>query len=148
MWYYRITMLHSCKLVADIALFHNNKVLLVRYTNTNKYDHQQGWFLPDDYVQRFEHPEKAAQRILHHQIGIEAQTAKNIRLSHIESLKGNDRTWHLVFHFELKLRDKITLQSSQDIAQTKWFGIKSLPNRSEVAHHGWALTTLSRMNSV
>ena len=34
------------KLIADVCLLNDSKVLLVKYSDTNKYDHQSGWFLP------------------------------------------------------------------------------------------------------
>lgn len=135
-------MIHNCKLVADVAVFQDNKVLLVRYRSINKYDHQQGWFLPDDYLQSFEHPEFAAKRILKEQIGIEFDA---LGLSHIESFKGNDGSWHMVFHFKLNVAEKKALKLLQDVAEAKWFEIAKLPRRSEIAHHGWAMATLSRM---
>ena len=84
------------KLVADAALIHNNKVLLVTYIDTNKYDHQKGWFIPDDLVNYDEHPEEAAIRILNEQIGY---ITDNLSLSHIESFIGGDKSWHLIFHY-------------------------------------------------
>jgi hypothetical protein len=36
------------KLIADVALFSGDRVLLVKYKDTHKYDQQAGGFLPDD----------------------------------------------------------------------------------------------------
>lgn len=135
-------MIHTCKLVTDVAVFQDNKVLLVRYKNVNKYDHQQGWFLPDDLLQNFEHPEFAAKRILQEQLGIKSDT---LELKHIESFKGNDGSWHIVFHFKLNLTEESALKLSQDVDEAKWFEIGKLPDRSEIAHHGWATATISRI---
>jgi ADP-ribose pyrophosphatase YjhB (NUDIX family) len=68
-------------LIADIALFANGKVLLVRYSESNKYDHQRGWFLPDAGIGPFEHPERAARRILHEQLGYSVPTVRLVTSS-------------------------------------------------------------------
>ena len=52
------------KIIADVTLLQEGKVLMVKYSDKNKYDHQSGWFLPDDLVSHGEHPEDAASRIL------------------------------------------------------------------------------------
>lgn len=135
-------MQHTCKLVADLTLFQNNKILLLRYKNINKYDHQQGWFLPDDLLLNFEHPESAAKRISKEQLGIKPS---KLELSYIESFKGNDESWHLVFHFKSNLDEAVTFRLSQDINEAKLFEPKNLPKPEEVAHHGWALAVISRI---
>lgn len=56
------------KLIADVALLARDRVLLVRYADTNTYDHQRGWFLPYDLVARGEHPDQAAARSLREQL--------------------------------------------------------------------------------
>ena len=55
------------RLVSDITLLEENKVLLVRYRRPG-YD--TGWCLPDAMLKDFEHPEEAAKRILNEQSGI------------------------------------------------------------------------------
>jgi len=40
-------------LIADVALLAEGEVLLVRYKDVNKYDHQKGWFLPTEQKFRF-----------------------------------------------------------------------------------------------
>ena len=45
-------------LVADVALFAEGQVLLVRYRDMAKYDNESGWFLPDDELNYLEHPER------------------------------------------------------------------------------------------
>ena len=135
-------MMHACKLVADLALFQNDKVFLVKYKDTNKYDHQLGWFLPDDLLSNFEHPDSAAKRISVEQLGVALNTLK---LSFIESFKGNDQSWHLVFHFKSILKENSKIKLSNDIEEAKWFGIDDLPKMESVAHHGWALNVISKM---
>jgi ADP-ribose pyrophosphatase YjhB (NUDIX family) len=131
----------GCKLVADVAVFSGNKILLVKYTDTNKYDHQKGWFLPDDLINYLEHPEDAAVRILHEQLGLTAE----VKLNHIESFKGNDRTWHLVFHYRAEIQDESAVKGSPDLQSCEFFALDNLPDKKEVAHHGWALYTIKDM---
>ncbi|MFQ5933909.1 MAG: NUDIX hydrolase, partial [Dehalococcoidia bacterium] len=130
------TMCGVHKLVADAAVFADGKVLLVKYTDINKYDHQRGWFLPDDLMNNLEHPERAAKRILKEQVGL---SLSEINLSHIESFKGNDGTWHLTFHYRVDLDETPDLAPSSDVAKAEWFSLDNLPDQSDVAHHGWAL---------
>src|SRR5207245_5394332 len=73
-------------LVADVALFAEDQVLLVRYRDMAKYDNESGWFLPDDELNYLEHPERAGTRILKEQLGLPGLKP---RLDHIESFKGN-----------------------------------------------------------
>jgi ADP-ribose pyrophosphatase YjhB (NUDIX family) len=129
------------KLVADVALFSGERVLLVRYKDTRKYDHQVGWFLPDDYLRRLEHPEDAALRILREQLGLELPS---LDLRFIESFEGNE-AWHLVFHFAGAVLDKSGPTPGANTAAMEWFNPSSLPARSEVAHAGWALDILAAM---
>jgi len=133
---------HKCKLVADITIFHKDKVLLVKYKSVNKYDHQQGWFLPDDTLHELEHPEIAAKRIIEEQLGIRID---NLYLNHIESFKGNDKSWHIVFHYKSEIGEGIKMELSTDIKEMKWFASNKLPEREEIAHKGWALATISKV---
>ena len=84
-------------LVTDVALISGGKVLLARYNDINKYDHQEGWFLPDDALNHFEHPEAAAKRILKEQLNV---SVPRLSLGFIESFKGDSETWHLAFHYK------------------------------------------------
>lgn len=83
------------KLVADVCLTAESKVLMVRYRDTSGYDGEEGWFLPDDYLRHNEHPEQAARRILKDQAAL---PSGDLALSHIESFEGNGY-WHLIFHY-------------------------------------------------
>jgi ADP-ribose pyrophosphatase YjhB (NUDIX family) len=132
------------KLVCDIALFSGRDVLLVRYTDTNKYDHQSGWFLPDDLIQFNEHPEDAAKRIVLDQLGFDL--IEKPELGFIESFTGNDKSWHLVFHFKAVTDVKPGIKASENIAEHKWFDLMELPDKKDVAHHGWALYTIAGLN--
>jgi ADP-ribose pyrophosphatase YjhB (NUDIX family) len=127
------------KLIADVAVIAEDQVLMVRYSDGNKYDHQNGWFLPDDLLKHVEHPEDAAKRLLADQVGIEAQ---NLFLSHVESFQGNDGTWHLAFHFVIQFEKLPDIDMSKDIDSFDWFYLDQLPARADVAHHGWALNTI------
>ena len=129
-------------LIADVALVSRGKVLLVRYKDTNRYDHQSGWFLPDDSIRHLEHPDRAARRILEEQLGVNDVEPK---LDHLESFKGNDGSWHLPFHYLADLSEAPKVEPSDDIAKAEWFPLNRLPQKAQVAHHGWALTILARM---
>ena len=130
------------KLVADIAVFCGDEVLLVKYSETNRYDHQSGWFMPDDLINDGEHPEDAAIRIVKEQLGINVD---GIELGFIESFTGNDRSWHLVFHYKIHFDTKPELKKAQDIAEMHWFSIGAMPDEKEIAHHGWAKYTINEL---
>jgi ADP-ribose pyrophosphatase YjhB (NUDIX family) len=130
----------NCKLVADVAVVAADEVLLVRYRNTAKYDGEAGWFLPDDYLVRLEHPDDAARRILREQAGIESA---EVRLAEIESFNGE--AWHLAFHYVAGLEEPVQIQAEGNIADAQWFPIDSLPDSAEIAHHGWARDVLGRV---
>ncbi len=129
------------KLVADVALREGDGVLLVKYRDTRKFDGQAGWFLPDDFLQRLEHPEDAARRILREQVGLEAP---RLRLGLIESFEG-DGAWHLIFHYEGRLETPPRIVPGENTAEAAWFPLDALPARSELAHGGWAVDTLEAM---
>ena len=95
---------HSIKLVTDVTLLKDNKVLLVKYSDTNIYDHQKGWFIPDDLVQDLEDPDESAKRILKEQLDIEGL---NPKVAFVESFIGNDKTWHIFFHYKVEIEDII-----------------------------------------
>src|SRR5208337_218433 len=129
-------------LVADVALMTGGKVLLARYSDVNKYDHQQGWFLPDDALNLFEHPETAAERILKEQLNV---SVPKLFLGFIESFKGDSGAWHLAFHYKAELQEPPAINPSKDVKAAEWFPLNQLPHREEVAHHGWALSILRDM---
>ena len=128
------------KLVADVVLRSGDRVLMVRYRDTRKYDGQRGWFLPDDYLGHLEHPAEAARRIVREQVGVEAP---ELQLAVIESF--GDGAWHLVFHYEGELDDPAPVSTSGNVAAAEWFALDALPDASEVAHDGWALDVLRRL---
>lgn len=132
----------NIKLVADVTLLHKDKVLLVTYKDTNIYDHQKGWFLPDDLIKFNEQPEDAARRILNSQCGY--MTA-NLTLGHMESFVGNDGSWHLIFHYFQKLEALPKIFPSGNIDKYEWFNFYSLPDEKEIAHRGWAKYTIERI---
>lgn len=132
--------LSDCKihrLVADVALMAEGKVLLVRYKDVSKYDNQRGWFLPDDFLNHLESPDDAAKRILKEQIDL---SAPKVRLSHVESF--GDGIWHLIFHYKATMEKIPDVSGSQNVQAMEWFALNKLPNRAEVAHHGWAIDVL------
>jgi len=130
------------RLVADVALFAEGRVLLVKYRDTSRYDRQAGWFLPDDYLEHEEHPEDAARRIVAEQAGLALPT---VRLDAVESF-GNG-FWHLVFHYRAELDKANPVSLMGNLAEAEWFSLESLPEASEVAHEGWALDVLSKMTT-
>ncbi|MEO8211244.1 MAG: NUDIX hydrolase [bacterium] len=132
----------NCKLIADVAVFSNDEVLLVKYKDQNKYDHQIGWFLPDDLVKEFEHPDDAAKRILKEQLNL---SDIKIKLENIESFQGGDKSWHLVFHYKTELQAKTGVKPSEEIQTVEWFALNNLPDKKDVAHHGWALYTIDNV---
>ena len=125
------------KLVADVQLYADGHVVLVKYEDVSKYDGQRGWFLPDDYLVEFEHPREAAKRIVREQLGLEPP---ELELADIESF-GNGG-WHLIFHYRGALADRAELRRGENVTAAEWFLLDSLPDASEVAHHGWALDVI------
>lgn len=130
------------KLVADIAIFAEDRVLMVKYKDVSGYDGQRGWFLPDDYLERPEHPEEAARRIAREQAQIKTP---EVRLSHIESFEGG--AWHLIFHYAATLGQIPRTTPGGNVAAMEWFDLSKLPGPSTVAHGGWALDVLERIRS-
>ncbi len=130
------------KLIADVAVFAQRKVLLVKYKDSNKYDHQQGLFLPDDVIAHGEHPDDAATRILSEQLNLDGSEMK---LHHIESFTGNDSSWHLVFHYEIYTENMSLVDPSSEIQSAHWFSPEALPDDKEIAHHGWAKQIIQKI---
>lgn len=129
------------KLVADVFVRAQERVLLVRYAHPEKYDGQRGWFLPDDYLRQGEHPTDAARRILADQVAI---VDADVTLDHIESFDGDD--WHLIFHFKAQRSRLETPRASSEVAEARWFALSDLPAREDVAHEGWALDLIEAMS--
>jgi len=127
------------KLIADVAVVAEDQVLMVRYSDDNRYDHQTGWFLPDDLLKHLEDPEEAARRLLSDQIGVVVDT---LFLSHVESFQGKDGTWHLAFHYVIQMEKQPDVTMSKDVDSFEWFYLDQLPLRTDVAHRGWALDTI------
>jgi ADP-ribose pyrophosphatase YjhB (NUDIX family) len=127
------------KLVADTCLIAGGRVLLVRYKDTSRYDGQEGWFLPDDFLWHLEHPEDAARRILLEQVHV---SPPQLTLSHIESFDGD--AWHLIFHYRAQLAEIPTLDPGENLRDAEWFALEALPAASDVAHHGWALDVIRK----
>ena len=130
----------AIKLVADVAVVARDHVLFVRYRDTSKYDGEAGWFLPDAFLQRLEHPDDAARRILGEQVGL---GLTNVRLAEIESFDGD--AWHLVFHYLAAIDEPVEVVPGANVAEAKWCPLGELPDPAETAHHGWALDVLSRI---
>jgi ADP-ribose pyrophosphatase YjhB (NUDIX family) len=121
----------------------SGKVVLVNYGDMAKYDDEPGWFLPDDVLRNPEHPTRAAQRIAQEQLGLQLEA---VTLGLLESFRGNDQSWHLSFHHLAELSSVPDIApGAGGVTFAEWFLLEKLPPRSEVAHHGWALSVLKQM---
>jgi ADP-ribose pyrophosphatase YjhB (NUDIX family) len=129
-------------LICDVAVLAEGGVLLVRYSDIEKYDGEAGWFLPDDVLHDLEHPTRAAKRIAREQLRLDLD---DVRLGLIESFRGNDGGWHMSFHHLAELDSVPDVRPAPGIADAEWFSLERLPPRSGVAHHGWALSVLKKM---
>ena len=128
------------KLVVDVAVFAGDRIAFVKYRDVRRYDGQRGWFLPDDFLDHLEHPDDAARRVAEDQLGIPLSSP---RLDHVESF--GDGAWHLIFHYRADLSDSIQLHPGSNVAAAEWFVLSDLPERSQVAHDGWAIDVLERI---
>jgi ADP-ribose pyrophosphatase YjhB (NUDIX family) len=129
----------AVKLVADVAVVADSRVLLVRYEDVSRYDGQRGWFLPDDSLAVGEHPDAAARRILREQAGFQLEPT----LAEIESLANG--AWHLIFHYRAAVAATDTVRAGANVAAAEWFALSALPPDAEQAHEGWARDVLSRL---
>ena len=120
------------KLIADTLLISKGKVMLVKYKDTSSFDNQKGWFIPDDSLNEFEHPEAGAKRILREQTGAKAP---KVTLGFIESI--GHGTWHMIFHYYLEVARPPAIRLGKNVAQAKWFDLGKLPAAAEFSHHGW-----------
>lgn len=125
------------RLVADVAVFAEGHVLLVKYQDVSQYDGQRGWFLPDDFLHYGEHPAEAARRIAKEQARI---ALKEAHLGRVESFANG--AWHLVFHHRAEVKRADSVPPSGNVAEAEWFDLEDLPDPTTVAHHGWALEIL------
>ena len=131
------------KLVADVAVVAEGRVLMVRYRDTKPYDGQGGWFLPDDYLRHLEQPEDAAARIAHEQAGV---SLAEPRLAFVESF--GDGAWHIAFHHRADLNAIPTTAAGANVRDLEWFPLDAPPPVDETAHHGWGLDVLGRMGLI
>src|SRR5205823_15069840 len=96
---------------------------------------------PDDYLGHLEHPDEAAKRIATTQAGLASVVPK---LSHIESF--GDGAWHLIFHHRADLKAAPHVAPGPNVAALEWFPRSRLPDRSTMAHDGWAADVLDAMD--
>lgn len=136
-------MEQKIKLVADVTIIANDKTVFVKYKNSDNYNGQQGWFIPDDLINTGEHPDDAAIRILKEQLGIETESVK---IDHIESFTGMDKSWHVIFHY-VYTDDDTDFNAGENVAELSWFDVNNLPDDKEISHHGWAKWTLQTILS-
>src|SRR5207249_4274109 len=111
-------------LICDVAVLAEGSVLMLRYADPAKYDGESGWFLPDDVLREFEHPTRAAVRILKEQLALEVEDEP--RLGLIESFQGNDESWHLSFHHVVELPGSPHLRPAKGIAAAQALLIGSM----------------------
>jgi len=130
------------KLIVDVCVVAGDKVLMVKYGEGAGHDGQAGWFLPDDLMADFEAPDVAAVRCLAEQTGVRTTAPF---LSHVESFRGNDKSWHLAFHFVVQLPKVPKLTPAAGIVETRWFDLTGLPAMRDVAHGGWARATIKEI---
>jgi ADP-ribose pyrophosphatase YjhB (NUDIX family) len=128
------------RLVADVAIIADGRVLLTRYRDVRRYDGQRGWFLPDDFLEHGEDPADGAKRICREQVGIEVAA---VRLSHVESFANG--AWHLIFHHIVVLDALLDPVPGSNVAAAAWFQLDALPPPADLAHDGWAAETLARL---
>jgi len=134
-------MEQKIKLVADVTVLFNNKTVLVKYKNTDNYNGQTGWFIPDDLVSFGEDPDEAAARILKEQLGIENA---EVNIDNIESFTGQDKSWHIIFHYlcVTEPEPEPVISMGENVSEMKIFNVNELPDDKEISHHGWAKYTL------
>ena len=138
-----VTESNAPKLVADVLVLAAGQVLLVRYKDLRRYDGQQGWFLPNDYVAYGEHPSDAAKRILLEQVGLKIEA---VPLSYIASFGTEDGgRWQLVFHHKLEFDNVPDITALFNLRNAQWFPLEALPEAEAVAHHGWAIDVIGEM---
>jgi ADP-ribose pyrophosphatase YjhB (NUDIX family) len=113
---------------------------MVRYLDPSNYDGERGWFLPDDLLEHGEYPDAGAARILRDQLG---WPDLEPRLAQVESFGGEKSAWHLVFHYLAELPEPRPIDPGANVAQAEWFDLDALPDRTEIAHHGWCADTLA-----
>jgi ADP-ribose pyrophosphatase YjhB (NUDIX family) len=132
------------KLIADVAILAEHGVILARYRDVRRYDGQRGWFLPDDYLAHGEHPIDAARRIAREQLGVELDGP---RLAFVESFDGEGTAWHLTFHVVDTPAVRPTIVPGENVAAAEWFALSALPDAADVAHEGWALDVLAKVQA-
>lgn len=136
-------MEQNIKLVADVTIISNDKTVLVKYKNCDNYNGQQGWFIPDDLIKTGEHPDDAAIRILKEQLGI---VTESIKIDHIESFTGMDKSWHVIFHY-VYTGEIADVKAGENVTELNRFDVNNLPDEKEISHHGWAKWTLQTILS-
>lgn len=130
------------RLVADVAVVADRRVLFVKYADVRGYDGQTGWFLPDDHLRHAEHPDDAARRILKEQTALPSY---GVDLRYIESFDGDGSPWHLIFHYVTRLDRVLPVAPTGNVAAAEWFSVDGLPSRDDLAHGGWAADVLAEI---
>ena len=123
----------NAKMIVCALPYAGDDVLFVKYRDMP--DHQSGWFVPHVMLDEGEHPEDAAKRVLADQFGI---TDAKMKFSHFESFTGQDKSWHLMFHFKSQQRNKELPKKAASLSAAEWFPRTKLPPKKDISHHGWA----------
>lgn len=130
---------HNAKLIANVAILTPDRALLVKYGEGH--DGDAGWMLVDDLLNQGEPPDTAAGRVLRDHLGINAAP----KLVFVESFTGGDGTWHIAFNYVAEFTHALPLKPAAHVAGTGWFMLDNLPERSAMAHRGWALRVLEQV---
>jgi ADP-ribose pyrophosphatase YjhB (NUDIX family) len=130
------------KVIVNLALFAEGRTCFVKYADMP--DHQKGWFVPHVALTEAEDPMEACKKIAREQLGINTDEIQP-QVKDIQSFTGNDGSWHLSFDYVLQLPQAQQASPATHVAKLEWFPISQLPERVEVAHHGWGLDIVEKM---
>jgi len=129
----------NAKLIVNVAILTPDRALLVRYGEGH--DGEAGWMLADDLLNQGEPPDSAAGRVAREHPGI--TTAP--KLVFVESFTGGDGTWYIAFNYVAEFTHAVPIKPGPQVAGTGWFMLDNLPERSVMAHRGWALRVLEQV---
>jgi hypothetical protein len=131
----------AASLIADVALIAEDSVLLVRYKDVEQYDGETGWFLPDDEMH-------AWSTQVERRCGSRRNRSAWISRPPVWGWSNRSRgtAGPGICRSTTRPVPAIPeLEPSETILATQWFPLEELPPRSEVAHNGWALTVLQKI---
>lgn len=132
----------AIKVIVCIVAYNGQEAIFVRYKS--RPDGQMGWFLPHDLLHPYANPEDVASKLVSKDLGLEIWAGK-LLISDVESFRGNDTSWHLTLTYRVEVPRDSVFSSSCDVDEVAWHHLSSLPDRGEVAHHGWATDICARV---